>query len=202
MSFYRFMSAIRLQFRSFPTLPKLNSQVCPDGPPIFYNGSILGAIAQALGNIGGYQDGNAGLMLSGYAPAGAPGQSSASRRSAIVMFARVMAQCPGACVAQCMLDRPYNKVCLKSTGRSVGGKCTVRGGWQSLWNHYLISAHHLPSSEDTRRPWCMRSTRYHWWNGTTRKQLRSRRTPRKSRASRTVRRSWRTRSTRFTCTMC
>ena len=49
-------------------------------------------------------------MLSGYAPAGAPGQSSASRRSAIVMFARVMAQCPGACVAQCMLNQPYNKV--------------------------------------------------------------------------------------------
>ena len=49
-------------------------------------------------------------MLSGYAPAGAPGQSSASRRSAIVMFARVMAQCPGACVAKCMLDKPYNKV--------------------------------------------------------------------------------------------
>ena len=72
--------------------------------------SFLGAIAQALGHIGGYQDGNAGLMLSGYAPAGAPGQSSASRRSAIVMFARVMAQCPGACVAKCMLDKPYNKV--------------------------------------------------------------------------------------------
>ena len=71
---------------------------------------VLGAIAQALGHIGGYQDGNAGLMLSGYAPAGAPGQSSASRRSAIVMFARVMAQCPGACVAKCMLDKPYNKV--------------------------------------------------------------------------------------------
>ena len=119
------MSVIRLQSRNFPTLLKLNSQVCPDGGPRtlseFHNDSFLGAIAQALGNIGGYQDGNAGLMLSGYAPAGAPGQSSASRRSAIVMFARVMAQCPGACVAQCMLDRPYNKVGLKSTGRSVDG---------------------------------------------------------------------------------
>ena len=72
--------------------------------------SILGAIAQALGQIGGYQDGNAGLMLSGYAPTGAPGQSNAGQRSAIVMFARVMAQCPGACVAKCALDKPYNKV--------------------------------------------------------------------------------------------
>lgn len=76
---------------------------------------FTGAVAEALGINGGFTTGsngqrNAGLILSGYdSPVGVIGTTATQRANAVVMFSRVLAQCPYACVSKCAMHEAYSK---------------------------------------------------------------------------------------------
>lgn len=77
---------------------------------------FTGDVAEALGRNGGFTtsaDGtrNAGMILSGFDSAvGVVGTTATQRANAIVMFARVLAQCPYSCVSKCAMQQDYRRV--------------------------------------------------------------------------------------------
>merc|ERR1712002_313722 len=57
-----------------------------------------------------FRQGNAGLILSGYnAQVSVGGTAATGRHNAIVMFARLLAQCPYSCVSVCKMREAYSR---------------------------------------------------------------------------------------------
>ena len=51
------------------------------------------------------------MILSGFdAAVGVVGTTASNRANAVVMFARVLAQCPYSCVSKCAMQEDYRKV--------------------------------------------------------------------------------------------
>ena len=58
----------------------------------------------------GFADNNTGIILSGKdIDVGVSGTTATNRHSAIVSFARLLAQCPGTCVTACQLQNTFEK---------------------------------------------------------------------------------------------
>merc|ERR1711990_93405 len=88
-----------------------------------------GHAAKAM-STGGFSFGHAGLILSGYDSAvSVTGAAATHKAKAIVMFSRVMAQCPGSCVSKCSFKEAHKYVIQYPAVNVKGdqGQCGPRG---------------------------------------------------------------------------
>jgi len=91
---------------------------------------FTGAIATELNRALNFYDNNAGLILSGHdIQVAFSGSTANNRHNTIVAFARLFAQCPGTCVAACMLQRQFSKTVTfpPVTSNGLPGSCGPQG---------------------------------------------------------------------------
>jgi len=91
---------------------------------------FTGTIARELRRVEGFEDGNAGIILSGKdINLGVSGTTAGQRHNAIVSFARLLAQCPGTCVTACQMQQQFSRKVTFDTPVEAGtaGDCGPQG---------------------------------------------------------------------------